>query len=263
MADTTRAHGRVVERPLTGRMLTIDAGLPSPISIYVPGQFQAAPDADYVIHFHGAAFVPFQAVDDLQQPTLGVSISLGAGSSRYEQPFNPPDAFPRLLSQIVETTGIAPKRIFLTSFSAGYGAVRAILTRHGDLVDGVLLLDSLHTGYIPDQWTLAEGGILDQKKLEPFVAFATRAQAGRRRMILTHSEVFPGTFASTTETADAVLHALEVKRTPLLLEGPQGMQQLSEGAAGLLLVRGYAGNTAPDHVDHLHALPALLPLLVK
>jgi hypothetical protein len=36
------------------------------------------------------------------------------------------------------------------------------------------------------------------------------------------------------------------------------MQQLSETTAGKLAVIGYAGNTAPDHTDHLHALGAHL-----
>jgi len=40
------------------------------------------------------------------------------------------------------------------------------------------------------------------------------------------------------------------------------MQQTSEVRAGRLLVMGFAGNTGLDHGDHLHALPALLPLLV-
>ena len=32
------------------------------------------------------------------------------------------------------------------------------------------------------------------------------------------------------------------------------MQQLSRAGAGKFLILGFAGNSAPDHVDHLHAL---------
>jgi hypothetical protein len=35
-------------------------------------------------------------------------------------------------------------------------------------------------------------------------------------------------------------------------------QQLSEAKAGNLLIIGYAGNSAPDHVDQLHGLPDYL-----
>jgi hypothetical protein len=40
------------------------------------------------------------------------------------------------------------------------------------------------------------------------------------------------------------------------------MQQLSEVHAGNFRVLGFAGNTAPDHVDHYHAMPELLRALV-
>ncbi|HEX9652428.1 MAG TPA: hypothetical protein VGA99_01850, partial [bacterium] len=69
-----------------------------------------------------------------------------------------------------------------------------------------------------------------------------------------HSEIFPGTFASTTETADYLLQANDLSRTAVLRWGVLGMQQLSEARKGNFVVLGFAGNTAPDHVDHFHAL---------
>ena len=40
-----------------------------------------------------------------------------------------------------------------------------------------------------------------------------------------------------------------------------GMQQLSQARAGQFLLVGYAGNSAPDHVDQLHNLPVFLKWL--
>jgi hypothetical protein len=40
------------------------------------------------------------------------------------------------------------------------------------------------------------------------------------------------------------------------------MQQLSEVRAGRFEVMGFAGNSAPDHVDQLHAMPELLAKLL-
>jgi hypothetical protein len=77
-------------------------------------------------------------------------------------------------------------------------------------------------------------------------------------MLVTHSEIFPGTFASTTETADYLLQKLELKRQAVLKWGPMQTQQLSETIKGGLHVAGFAGNSAPDHVDLLHALPEFL-----
>jgi hypothetical protein len=36
------------------------------------------------------------------------------------------------------------------------------------------------------------------------------------------------------------------------------MQQLSEVRAGRFELLGFAGNTGPDHIDQLHAMPELL-----
>ena len=49
---------------------------------------------------------------------------------------------------------------------------------------------------------------------------------------------------------------------PLLEWGPLGMQQLSKVERGGLTILGFAGNTAPDHIDHLHAYRHFLELLI-
>jgi len=151
-------------------------------------------------------------------------------------------------------------RVTLVGFSAGHGAVRAILRepRHFARVSAVLLLDGMHTSYVPDGTVLAAGGALDTTNLLAFANFARAAMRGEKRFVVTHSEIFPGTFASTTETADWLLRALGLRRTPVLRWGPRGMQQLSETRAGRFELLGFAGNSAPDHIDHLHALPELL-----
>jgi hypothetical protein len=83
-----------------------------------------------------------------------------------------------------------------------------------------------------------------------------------KRFLVTHSEIFPGTFASTTETADWLLHSLGLRRKPVLRWGPRGMQQLSAVRAGRFELLGFAGNSAPDHIDQLHAMPELLARLL-
>jgi hypothetical protein len=125
-------------------------------------------------------------------------------------------------------------------------------------LDGVILLDGLHTSYIPERTVLSEGGALDTAKLVPFLRYARRAEEGEARMLITHSEIFPGTFASTTETTDWIRSSLGRARVAVLQWGPGGMQQTSEVRVGGLLILGFAGNTGPDHIDHLHGLPGFL-----
>jgi hypothetical protein len=129
----------------------------------------------------------------------------------------------------------------------------------------VLLLDGLHVSYIPERTPVASGGVLDTVRLAPFIDYARKAAADPStvRMVVTHSEIFPGTFASTTETADNLLDGLGIRRTPVLEWGPGGMQLLSTARKGGFLLLGFAGNAAPDHVDHYHGMGAFLERLLR
>lgn len=82
-------------------------------------------------------------------------------------------------------------------------------------------------------------------------------------MVITHSEIFPGTFASTTETADFILRSLALDRMPVLEWGPGGMQMLSRAGRGSFELLGFAGNTAPDHIDHFHGMGQFLARLLE
>lgn len=142
--------------------------------------------------------------------------------------------------------------VVLSGFSAGYGIIRKILQNRANRqhVDAVVLADGSHTSYVPE----GKPGPLQTENLEAFLDFARQPVAGRKQMLLTHLEIFPGTFASTTETTDFLIERLQLKRQAVLAWGPLGMQQLSRVRAGRFEVLDFAGNTAPDHIDHLHAL---------
>ena len=263
MAESVRAHGRVEDRVHPGRADTIWAVLPAPAAVFVPEALTGAAEVDLLIHFHGAGYVGRDAAALSGREMVAVSVNLGAGSSMYERPFTGTNAF----SVMVDSVGaiVAPaaiRRVVLSSWSAGYGAVRAILRAYPGDVAGVILLDGLHTDYVPDGVRLADGGALNEAKMIPFRVFAERAVRGETRMFVTHSEIFPGTYASTTETAEWLAMALGAERKAALGWGPQGMQAISETRAGRFVMLGFAGNTAPDHVDHLHSLSSWVTLLM-
>jgi hypothetical protein len=159
------------------------------------------------------------------------------------------------------TTTLPTRRhLALSAFSAGYGAVRAILqdSALASRVHAVQLLHGLHALYVPEGRLLADGGTIEPSQLAPFVAFARRAMRDEVRFVITHSMIFPGTYASTTEVTDALLDVLGLRRTAVLAWGPRGMQQLSCVQVGGFEVLGFAGNSTPDHVDHQLAPPELL-----
>jgi hypothetical protein len=270
MADATRVHERLAPRDLGGMTRTFSGPAGKLVDVWVPDAARPRDTVDVVIHFLGAAWLPEQAVATGAPGAVAVVLNLGAGSGIYDRSFSDPSAFDSLLASVQRelATAVAHPttigRVTLVGFSAGHGAVRAILrdARHFARVDAVLLLDGMHTSYVPDRKVLAEGGAIDTTNLVAFEAFARAAMRGEKRFLVTHSEIFPGTFASTTETADWLIRSLGVRRTPVLRWGPRGMQQLSEVRAGHFEIRGYAGNTAPDHIDQLHAMPEQLAHLL-
>ena len=266
MVENARAHQRLVRTVTAGVTRTFIGPLGKPVEVFVPAAAAQADSADVVIHFLGAAWLPEQAVASLTRPSITAVVNLGAGSGIYDRAFTDPAAFDSLLANVAHEASVASghrmrlSHVTLAGYSAGHGAVRAILRepRHFARVDAVLLLDGMHTSYVPERTPLASGGTLDTTNLVAFEQFARAAIQGEKRFLVTHSEIFPGTFASTTETADWLISALGLRRTPVLLWGPRGMQQLSEVRKGRFEVLGYAGNTAPDHVDQLHAMPEMM-----
>ena len=269
MQEGVRAHVRVPRDSVQKQIIEIEAGLPQKVILYISRMVEDADSLRLLIHFHGAAFVPVYAAEKDARPWVVLSAHLGGGSSTYERPFTDEKIFPALIQIITDSVSARLDRpctfshIYLSGFSAGYGAICALLQQPDALqkVDGIVLMDGLHTDYVPDRVVLAEGGKVNSEKLTPFLTFAQMALNSKKTFLFTHSEIFPGTYASTTECADFLVERLQVSRQAVLKWGPLGMQQISEATAGKFSIRGFAGNTAPDHVDHYHALFDLLSML--
>jgi len=253
MVEHTRSHPRLTEETPAGRREKLELG-----TLFLPEKLKPQTVTPLFIHFHGGTWLP-EVAAARRGNTAVISVQIGSGSGAYAKPFSDPQLFARLLQEAETKAGVNFAPVTLTAWSAGYGAVREILKvpDHYARVARVLLIDGLHTGYIGGKPGPQESQ-LETENLGIFLQFARDAVAGRKQMIITHSEIFPGTFASTTETADWLLAQLGLKRQPVLKWGPQGTQQLSETRAGKFLLIGYAGNSAPDHVDQLHSLPAYL-----
>jgi hypothetical protein len=269
MVEETRAHERLAQKPLGGITRTFPGPAGKNVEVWMSDKALKQSTVDLVIHFHGAAWLAEQAAASLKRPTAAAVLNLGNGSGIYDRSFSDPQVFDSLFAQISRELSSAAgrevgiHRITLVGFSAGHGAVRAILrdSAHFARVSAVLLLDGMHTSYIPDGTPLANGGAIDSTNLIAFEKFAREAMRGEKRFVVSHSEIFPGTFASTTETADWLLHALGLRRKPVAKFGPRGMQQLSEVKSGNFELLGFAGNSAPDHIDQLHSMPEMLTRL--
>ncbi len=256
MVEHTRAHPRLKEEPPKGRREQLTAG-----TLFIPAMLEKAKRMPLFIHFHGAAWVA-EIAAARNGRTAVISVQTGAGSSVYARQFSDRGLFDAVLKEATAKTGVTFGPITLTAWSAGHGAIREILAvpEYYARVQKVLLLDGLHTGYVNGKPGPLESE-LQPEHLEIFLKFAKDAVAGRKTMIITHSEIFPGTFASTTETADWLVAQLGLPRRAILRWGPSRTQQLSETRAGKFRLMGYAGNSAPDHVDEFHGLPEYLKML--
>jgi len=261
--EHSRAHERVEKIDHNGLSFEFENLLPKPIEVYIPNKKFNCDSTSLIIHFHGSSYVPKYAVDHSDRHFILATVNLGHGSSAYEKPFIKNDKFVELINTISDSLNMIFENIYISSFSAGYGAVRAILnnSKYFKIIDGVILLDGLHTDYYPDRLTIADGGKLNIDKLSCFLELANQAINENKTLIITHSEIFPGTYASTTETANYLINELGLNRKSILKWGVIGMQQTSEVSIGNFHVFGFAGNTAPDHIDHFHALYSLIQFL--
>jgi len=249
----------------------LDDILPRPVELHLPPSGVRTERFTLLVHFLGPASLAVDAARAVDSTMVVAVVNLGAGSSAFERPFRGTGAWRELLSRITAEVSAASEspatlgNVYLSAFSAGNGSVRAILADSAAerSIAGVVILDGIHTSYVPEGRVLADSGTLDPANLSSIRRYAARAMRGEVRLLITHSEIFPGTFASTTETADYLLRDLGLRRSAILAWGPNGMQQLSQVRAGGFTLMGFAGNSAPDHLDHIHSLPSWLGLVMQ
>lgn len=252
MVEHTRAHPRIPQSSPDGRRETLEVG-----TLFIPHKLTTRKSLPLLVFFHGGRWLPEVAA--AQRGMAVIAVQIGAGSGTYVSAFQNPERFGNLLAEAESKSGIRFSPLTLGGWSAGCRAVREILKteRYYDLTSHILLIDGIHTGYVGGKPGPQESQ-LETANLAIWLKYGRGAIDGKKQMIVTHSEIFPGTFASTTETADYIVSQLKLTRMATVKWGPMKTQQLSEVRKGRFLLIGYAGNSAPDHVDQLHSLPDYL-----
>jgi hypothetical protein len=263
LSDTTRPHPRIAQTEVAGKrteLTTLKGAI-----LFISPKVKTTKPVPLIIHFHGAAWLMEYHIAKHFPNAALITVNLGSGSRVYGNPFTQPEMFKNLIDEASRVLDLKRgwSSITLVGFSAGYGAVRAILRHEANfkIVNNVLLLDGIHASYVPEGQRLADGGIIKADDLDAYIKFAREAILGKKKFMISHSEIFPATYASTTECVDYLLTTLSLKRQAVLRKGPVGMQQLSEVKAKGFRVNGYAGNTGADHGDQLQAMPEWLKLL--
>jgi hypothetical protein len=258
MVEYTRAHPRLTKTTSPGRQIKLDLG-----TLFIPEKLAHKKTLNLLLFFHGGDWLPQLAAS--QQHNLAViTVQAGAGSGTYIKLFEDPTRFLALLSAAEQASNIRFNEVWLGGWSAGCGALRQILADPAsyDRVHRVLCIDGVHAGYVNNTPNPLDPQLVPEN-LVAWLHFGQDALGGKKRLLITHTEIFPGTYASTTETADYLLNAWGLTEHPVARFGPMQTQMLSETKSSGLTVLGFAGNSAPDHIDQLHSLSTYLHWLSK
>lgn len=265
------ARSESPDRPTTAPAL-VPAVRPLSIGEVVAAPGSTASGADLLVHFHGAPSVVQREAAAAGVSAVVVAVNYKGMSSAYEKPFSDPALFESLLNEAWVAAGRdgppAWRRVCLSSFSAGYGAVRALLRHpgHAARIDAIYLADSLYAGWLdPGEPGRADGGSprttttsatrrLNPQNIEPFRRYAAEAAAGRRLMIVTHGYYDPVVYAGTHVTADDLIARSGAQRRGVNEPGPARLRVTSRVDVGGLHIFGCEGNTGEDHGEHLRGL---------
>ncbi len=226
--------------------------------VFVPAEMPADMEhVDLVVHFHGGAATAEREFAAAGMQAVLVTVSIPGLSSAYERPFSDPALFGAILEKTLaelRQRGRVPAtaewgRVCVSSFSAGFGAVRAILKvpAYFARIDALYLADTLYAGYVA-----ADGQRrVDPEDVRDFCRYAQEAAAGCKLLLVTHSYVEPGRYAGTHETADALIACAGAQRRAVDEPGPAGMHVISRVEQGGFQVWGCAGQTGEAHLAHV------------
>lgn len=252
----------------TASARSIEASAPRPIGrgsavvLRTGSPLDTARPGDLLIHFHGAVDTIRGAMERAGTSATVVVVNQPGLSAAYAAPFrDDPDLFEHLLTEPLRAAGDgagapAPRwrRVTLSCFSAGYGAVREVLRDEHSAarVDAIVAADSIYAGL--DEAGSADGvRRVELRDMAAFLAFARAAAAGEKSFLITHSAQ-PTPYASTTETADFLLDALGIDREPVAAAADEAFPQTSRAGRGRFEVLGFAGASGPAHLFHLRAI---------
>lgn len=226
--------------------------------LFIPESYRARGDqVDLLVHFHGSPQTVWNNAAYAELNVVVVTVNYSGLSSAYSNPFSDTTLFQQLLDSTQTTLAAQPDfgpatswdQLAVSSFSAGYGAVRNILKTpaYFDAIDSLLAADSLYAS------TASDGTAVDSQMVD-YKAFAQLAAAGEKRFVFTHSQVPTFTYESTEETGDELLRHIRTTTTPSQAEGLGTLQFYRTASRGEFQLWGATGQDGEAHLSHLRYL---------
>ena len=222
------------------------------VVIRQPSPSESTETSKLMIHFHGAIPTARKALAHSTFNGTLVIVNFPGLSSAYAQPF---EDNPQLFEQILlNSNSSSDSHILLSSFSAGYGAIRQILKspKYFDQIHAIVLADSIYAGLDAEKPKRR----VSQANMQDFQRFADLASTNQKTFVLSHSAQ-PTPYASTTETSNYLLASLRIDRIPSTTIQRANFCQSTSAKKGQFTVLGFDGETGQHHMQHLHNIDAL------
>jgi hypothetical protein len=224
--------------------------------IFIPSNYYQRTNnaADVLVHFHGDPQTFWNNAKYANLNSIIVTVNYSGLSSAYTTPFSNSALFQSLLDEAltkVRNDSSIPDtlqwdKIAVSSFSAGYGAVREILksATYRDDINVLLAADSLYAT------TASDGTSLDSQ-LVNYKAFANLAKAGSKTFTFTHSQVPTYTYESTGEVGDELMQSLGITPSAINSNGLGTLNFYRAAQAGNFKLWGAKGSDGDSHLEHL------------
>lgn len=224
--------------------------------LFIPVDYQPreSETVDLLVHFHGSPPVVVNNAAHARLNAVVVTVNYNGLSSVYRVPFSDPKLFQTLLDDTFDALraeeGFADAQwgsIALSSFSAGYGAVREILkqSEYREQICGILAADSLYAS------TDAQDGTPVDAQMADYKTWAELAARGDKVFVFTHTQVATPTYESTAETGDELLEHLGLAAEPTEETGLGPLTFTRKARRGNFILWGSQGDTGEDHMNHL------------
>jgi hypothetical protein len=274
------AAAAVPEPPaLTWKEITANTNIPGTVqqledkivkyTLFVPNTWSAPANGDVnlAIHFHGAYWFGIQ--EHLARGLRGplVNFDLGQGSEVYRRAFENEQHFAKFLKgiekELAKRAGrdVRISNVEISSFSAGYAAVRELVKvpEYFELISRITLLDSLYARFnsAGERGRKVTEPAFDH--IEPWIPFAQAAVRGQKTFLITYSQVPTPSYASSGQTAEALMRAVGVPSQPLAANSSPAASEpdyplLRRADFGRFHVWGYGGKDQRAHLVHARHL---------
>lgn len=255
------AHQGVAQLPVAGGR---QISLSNPAwKLFIPDTYEhrSGDIADILVHFHGDPQTVWNNSLYAELNTVIVTVNYSGLSSAYSGPFSNATLFQMLMDEALTKVRLESDfsntlqwdQIGVSSFSAGYGAVREILKSpsYRNSIDALLAADSLYAT------TAGDGTPLDSQMVD-YKTFASLAQSGEKTFVFSHSQVLTYTYENTMETGDEMMQYLGISTQPSSMSGLGTLEFYRHAKSGNFELWGALGADGDAHLEHLRYIGQFL-----